>query len=137
MRPGLREQQVALENLTGLRTSARTLRAGSCWCGAETRWAISCASRLHAIFLRYDSRVFSQQEAFAMVGYMAGLLSPINQLASFNSKLIYNAGARDGLMDVHAFANKLARPPKSSTDREDGTKTSTSTSASTCSRRLR
>ena len=129
----LGEQQMALENLAGLRTSARTLRAG--WwlmrrwdaLGEHSRRALfwstvwsnllqTCfqslgfllyLAGLYAIFLRYNSLVFSQQQAFAMVGYMGGLLSPINQLASFNSKLIWNAGP---VMDVHMYASGKTAP---------------------------
>ena len=128
----LGEQQTSLENLVSLRASARTMRAGP-WLlarwdllGLQVRSALFASVLwsnlmltlfqavggyamyifgLATVVLRYSSGEFSQEESFAMAGYLAGLLAPIAALARFNSSVIYSAGP---ILDVLDMADRRA-----------------------------
>jgi ABC-type multidrug transport system fused ATPase/permease subunit len=114
----LGEQQIALENLVALRTSARTLRAG--WWLMD-RWDMLAAKvritlfqsqmlsnlyntsfqimgyaiymlALSSIFVQYRDGFISQEQAFAASGYLLGIIAPVNALGSFSSRVIWSAG---------------------------------------------
>ncbi len=114
----LGEQQIALENLVALRTSARTLRAGwwlmDRWDALAVRVRVTlfqsqmlsnlCNTSfqsmgyaifmlaLGSIFVQYRDEHINQEQAFAVSGYLIGIISPVNALGSFSSRVIWSAG---------------------------------------------
>jgi ABC-type multidrug transport system fused ATPase/permease subunit len=134
-------QQVGLENLVQLRTAASSHRT-SAWLLA--RWgalaneadAAMYANQLWAnlyntafqsmsflvyvlciagIYVRYDRALMSQKNAFAAVGYMAGLVAPINALGSFEARSIWNlAGTRGAMLLFEMTEDEASSTPPSS-----------------------
>jgi len=56
------------------------------------------------VIIKVQNGQFSQSTGFALVGYIGGLLNPLNTLASFNSKVIWAAGA---VSDVYSLLKAI------------------------------
>jgi ABC-type multidrug transport system fused ATPase/permease subunit len=142
----LAQQQTMLENLISLRTAARTRRAG--WWLLE-RWDVLADNSgttlylsqlfsnlfnssfsamgygvyvflLGGIYMRYNQGMLTQEQTFASVGYLLGIVGPINALGSFSSRVIWSAGP---ITNVYTLTAKV-EPGDSKPDKAHGARPS-------------